>query len=419
MPSDQERWKTSPESRRIAHPQKIYLKFPNSDKYVEEYLVDLSMTGMFVRCLSPAPPGTVFDFRMRLVSGGRNVEGRASVVWVRTEQQRLSHPKGMGVRFLALDEESQRQIRETVERYAQDPETPHEMHTLRSVVEETLGEVLGPEIRDGSGPWREMKRPDPPVAPPLEELPEPVRVPSAASRKPVEKPRPPIYDDRIAVSASRSGVPWLPLAVGLLLLAILGVAGYFLRDRLLHPGLEAEEGGVELPVPVPAVPPASPAGAAVPLASPEGEAPPILPSEPSGSEAPVPEPGAPAPPTEPEPAAGPTPQELVGKQVLEWARAWSRQEVDAYLDFYARDFSPSRGLSGPQWRRQRRDRLSQPSFIEVEVKELRVDSVRSDRIRTRFVQFYRSDSFSDTDLKVLEWEFEGDGWKIVLEQVEN
>lgn len=425
MPSDQEHWSVPPESRRIAHPQKIYLKFSNSDKYVEEYLIDLSMTGMFVRCLNPAPPGTILDFRMRLVSGGTNVEGTAAVVWVRTEQQRISHPKGMGVRFLELGDESLRQIRGTVQRYARDPESPEEMSTLRSVVEETLGEVLGPDIRDEPGPWREMKRPEPPAAQPSAELPRPVETPraSTAPRASTEaapspasqSPPPPIpaYEERRAASIPSRKRGWtLALVLAFGLLALL-VGGLSLRERWLAPST-----GSELPEPgIPAVPlrpipePSTEAAGSPPADAEEIPGVPGASGAASSREAPV-EPEV--PPESPE-----TTEQILKRQVMAWALAWTSQEVDSYLDFYARDFSPTRGLSGPQWRRQRRDRISGPGFIEVEVKDLQVERVDDDLARTRFVQFYRSDTLSDTTLKMIEWKLEDGAWKIIGERATN
>ncbi len=411
MLSDLEQWKIPPESRRIAHPQKIYLKFSNSDRYIEEYLVDLSMTGMFVRCLNPAPPGTILEFRMRLVAGGKNVEGKATVVWVRNEQQRLSHPKGVGVRFLELSDESRTQIRETIERYAQDPESPEEMNTLRSVVEETLGEVLGPEIREGSGPWKEMKRPDPPEAAPLAELPKPVTLPSSASKaRPAPPPRRGAVEEGRAASIPERKILWIPLAAvaGALVLLLLGLV---LRDRLATGGASpqeevssAGEAGVEAPVETEEEAPEPPDRAE--LREEAGEL-----GEGVGIEAPS---SVISSSTEPLPLSQ---QEVLRNQVHAWALAWSSKDVDAYLSFYARNFSPVRGLSGPQWRRQRRERISKPRYINVEIRNLQVDLLDAGMARTRFTQLYRSETLDDSVSKILTWENRSGEWKITAERV--
>ncbi len=166
MTEEKTAWDIAPESRRIAHPQKVYLKLPASDEFIEEYLVDLSMTGMFIRCRHPPIPGSIFFFKMKLSSGVSTVQGQAEVVWVREIQEVLADPRGMGVRFLHLDGESQRQIAETVERYAQAPGDPQEMTHLRSVVEETLGEVLAP--RQESTPTPALEAPAPEAEPETE-----------------------------------------------------------------------------------------------------------------------------------------------------------------------------------------------------------------------------------------------------------
>ena len=405
MPSEKEQWNVPPESRRIAHPQKIYLKFPNSDRYVEEYLVDLSMTGMFVRCLNPAPPGTSFDFRMRLVSGGDNVEGKASVVWVRNEQQRLTHPKGMGVRFLELSASSRQQIRETVERYAQGPETPPEMHKLRSVVEETLGDVLGPEIREATGQWREMRRPTPPEAAPLAELPKPVKRPVPAGKP--AAPRGPAFEEGRAASIPERRIPWIPLLLVLGFLALL-LLGIVFRDRLAGGGASpARESPLDQdPSPLPGEADGAAEG-------PSGES--------SGAQDPPPGdgPGAAAGDGDAVEPPSASQEQVLRGHVHAWALAWSTKDVDAYLDFYARDFSPSRGLSGPQWRRQRRDRITKPRFINVEVRNLQVISSGSGTAQTRFVQEYRSESLKNSVSKILVWRRYGGEWKISAERVAN
>lgn len=139
------------EARRIAQPQRIFLKPASAEDYTQEYLVDLSMTGMFVRCMDPPAPGTLLHFKMKLSAGSPVARGSAEVVWRRQEKQRLSHPPGMGLRFTELDAESRKLIQETVQRYSRGPDGRLELQNLRSVVEETLGEILGPTAASEAG----------------------------------------------------------------------------------------------------------------------------------------------------------------------------------------------------------------------------------------------------------------------------
>lgn len=107
--------------------------------------------------------------------------------------------------------------------------------------------------------------------------------------------------------------------------------------------------------------------------------------------------------------------EAVRAAVLGWADAWSRQDVEAYLDAYGEAFEPPDAMDRGAWREQRQDRLSSPKFIEVSLEGLKV-SLDGDKAVARFLQHYRSDIYEGSSAKLLELEREGDGWKIVAER---
>ena len=98
-----------------------------------------------------------------------------------------------------------------------------------------------------------------------------------------------------------------------------------------------------------------------------------------------------------------------------WAGAWSSQDVDRYLGFYAGSFLPSSGADRNAWEDLRRERIMRPSSIEVVVQGITTQFVAEDRAITTFVQEYRSDSYSDTVSKTIEWVRDGDDWKIESE----
>ncbi len=101
-----------------------------------------------------------------------------------------------------------------------------------------------------------------------------------------------------------------------------------------------------------------------------------------------------------------------------WANAWSSQDVDSYLGYYAKAFKPPRGLSRVRWEAQRRERLAKPSYIEVSVTEPRVQMESSGRAQVSFVQTYRSNTYSDRTRKSMHMSRVGDEWKIVSERVD-
>lgn len=106
-----------PEPQRIQRvdlQRKVSLKFKEFQGFITEYSENLSIGGMFIRTVSPPPPGTVFDFEFTLGEDYRLIHGIGEVVWVRESDEGFDRPAGMGVRFLSLDPESQKLIERIV-----------------------------------------------------------------------------------------------------------------------------------------------------------------------------------------------------------------------------------------------------------------------------------------------------------------
>ncbi len=109
--------------------------------------------------------------------------------------------------------------------------------------------------------------------------------------------------------------------------------------------------------------------------------------------------------------------EALEATVTDWARAWSRKDVEAYLASYGPEFRPLSGMSHAAWQDERRARLTRPGPIEVEISNLAIELVASDRARARFDQTYASASYRDRVRKVLELVRQAEGWKIIREEV--
>lgn len=100
--------------------------------------------------------------------------------------------------------------------------------------------------------------------------------------------------------------------------------------------------------------------------------------------------------------------------VESWARAWSDQRIKDYLSLYASAFQPLEGSRG-DWQARRRERLTAPRFIEVELDGLQVQFDEAGRVLASFWQTYRSDRFTDRVYKALTWTTEDGTWKILAE----
>ncbi len=105
-------------------------------------------------------------------------------------------------------------------------------------------------------------------------------------------------------------------------------------------------------------------------------------------------------------------------RVKSWARAWAAQDVAAYVDHYTGDYTPGSTISREQWLEQRRVRLTNKTFIEVDVREFSVKNL-GEQFSVTFTQHYRSNTVDDTIRKRLVFDKRGDDWssaKIVSER---
>lgn len=89
-------------------------------------------------------------------------------------------------------------------------------------------------------------------------------------------------------------------------------------------------------------------------------------------------------------ASSPAGDEAEVRRALEdWAGAWSRKDVKAYLDSYASDFQTPDGLSRQAWEADRAQRIGKPDKLLIELDDVNV-IVEGDRATVRFRQRYSS-----------------------------
>ncbi|MTV38771.1 L,D-transpeptidase Cds6 family protein [Duganella radicis] len=191
---------------------------------------------------------------------------------------------------------------------------------------------------------------------------------------------------------------------------------------------------VPTPAPVavaaPAPAPAKPAPAAVVAAAPAAvkvmPTPAPAPAPVKVAAAPAPAPVAPPPvKAEPPKPAKPEPEKVAAKpdnserdavmaQVNGWAKAWTSQNVDAYLGYYSQQFEPPKGATRKAWADERRARIEGKGRIRVEVAspEVKVDG---NTARVTFRQTYESDRLTARSRKTLVLVKNGGKWQIKQE----
>jgi tetratricopeptide (TPR) repeat protein len=127
---------------------------------------------------------------------------------------------------------------------------------------------------------------------------------------------------------------------------------------------------------------------------------------------------APAKSAPAQPAAKPSgnPDEVLSAVNL-WAKAWSENDVPAYLAHYSADFKTPDGESRSNWEARRKARIAKPRKIQVEVESPKVVFHESGRVTVTFRQHYRSDALNITSSKTLVMVKSGDRWLIQQERV--
>src|SRR5919198_4503287 len=92
----------------------------------------------------------------------------------------------------------------------------------------------------------------------------------------------------------------------------------------------------------------------------------------------------------------------VMQTVNSWAQAWSKQDVDAYLGYYAKDFQTPGGEPRDAWEKTRRERISGAKSIHVGIDSPKVTMHSPEQASVSFRQTYRSDKLKSQNRKTLE-----------------
>lgn len=168
---------------------------------------------------------------------------------------------------------------------------------------------------------------------------------------------------------------------------------------------------VATPTPVKPAPPVTPASAA-PV-----EPAPVAAPAPAAVAAPEPLPAAEPAPVVEEPPVETVPEAVrlaVANALNGWARAWSEQNVDAYLAYYDADFAPEGG-ERQVWEAERRNRISRPAWIKVQLEDMKMEAPAADEVVVTLRQRYAAPGYKDTTLKRLALALRDGNWMIITE----
>ena len=99
------------------------------------------------------------------------------------------------------------------------------------------------------------------------------------------------------------------------------------------------------------------------------------------------------------------------ESVKAWAQAWSDKDFAAYTGFYTPQYR-TKFESHQQWLEQRRNRITRPGTINVEVSDIQIKWRSEDRAFIDFKQAFDSPRYSDRVKKRLGFNLIGSEWKI-------
>jgi hypothetical protein len=105
------------------------------------------------------------------------------------------------------------------------------------------------------------------------------------------------------------------------------------------------------------------------------------------------------------------------KAVNGWAQAWSNNDVNGYLGYYAADFQTPRGEPRSDWEAARKARIAKPKKIDVKVEIPKVSFGEGGRVSVTFRQNYNSPNLKVTNMKTLVLVKNGERWLIQQELV--
>ncbi len=106
------------------------------------------------------------------------------------------------------------------------------------------------------------------------------------------------------------------------------------------------------------------------------------------------------------------------KAIRDWAAAWSKKDVKAYLAAYAGDFQTPAGEARSAWEAERTRRINKAEPIQVDVENIQV-TVEGDRAAIKFRQHYKSGKLKTSATKAMVMVRRDGKWLIQQERVAN
>jgi len=102
---------------------KVRFKSASLDEFIEQYSIDVSRGGMFIKSKTPLEIGTLLKFELQLKDESRLIQGVGRVVWTREPIDAVdpAQPPGMGIKFIKMADESREVVDQVVSARGEGP----------------------------------------------------------------------------------------------------------------------------------------------------------------------------------------------------------------------------------------------------------------------------------------------------------
>lgn len=118
-------------------------------------------------------------------------------------------------------------------------------------------------------------------------------------------------------------------------------------------------------------------------------------------------------------AAASNDEQNINDVVNNWAKAWSGKNLDGYFASYADSFKPAKGENRKAWEQTRKDRISKPASINVEISNAKVTLEGADNAKMSFKQIYTAGGKPIRTNKTLSMKKVNGAWLIDQETASN
>ena len=100
-----------------------------------------------------------------------------------------------------------------------------------------------------------------------------------------------------------------------------------------------------------------------------------------------------------------------------WSESWQSKNLGEYFSYYQENFIPNSFNNNELWVKDRSRKILGKSAIEIDIKDISIifDINEGERAIVEFIQYYKSESYSDVVTKKIILEKFGGQWKIVSE----